>query len=314
MIISFIIIVCVILSFFFAGMETGALLLNRARLRHMREKGSVGARILLEFLHNPGRLSATVLVGKTLASAIATVLIAREALLHGGLPMVFIEVFLFALAFWFFGELVPTALFRRLPNKLTSWLAPLLLVTYVALYLLVRIFDFGARAIVFLMGGKLSSRQMFVTREELKLMAREGEHSLPLSGEQRRLIAAVLDQSGATAENMMKPRRDVLTVKNDSPIHDRLALAVSTGRSRFPLETPSGKWEELWVAYDTLFNTHHPSRLPLRIPAKTTTETIFAEMHKAKTPLAIVTDDNHNDIGIVTIEDVLRRYLGQVEL
>lgn len=314
-----IIIACLVLAFFFSGIETGVLLLNRARVRHMKEGGSFGARLLLGFLHEPGRLSSTVLVGKTLVNTVASVLVGYKALSHGGPWGLLLAVPVFAVIVWFLGELVPKALFRRFPNRLTTWLAPLLLITYTVLWVVVRVFAACSRLIVLILGGKVSSRQMFVTREELKLMAREGEGSLPLSGEQRNLVASILDSGRATARDLMRPRTEVVRVKTSQSEAERLMVAATFNYSRLPVETENGagnqgRWEGLWVVYDTLFQARKEFRSPPRIPLSTGAEDILFELRKSRSPMAFVHDANGNDVGLVTVEDILHRYIGKVDL
>jgi putative hemolysin len=307
---------CLVLVFFFSGIETGVLLLNRVRVRHMKEKGLFGARLLLGFMHEPGRLSSTVLVGKTLVNTVASVLVGYKVLDGGGPWALVCVVPAFTVVVWFFGELVPKALFRRFPNRLTTWLAPLLLATYVVLWLIVQAFDLCSRLII--RGGKVFARQMFVTREELKLLAREGEGNLPLSGEQRNLVASIMDTTHATARDIMRPKSEVVRVKASQTDAERLTLAATFNHSRLPVESEKpvnpGRWEGLWVVYDRLFEVRSGFRIPPCIALTANTEEILTELRKARSPLAFVRDADGNDVGIVTVEDVLHRYLGKVDL
>jgi putative hemolysin len=310
------IILCLIFSFFFSGMETGVLLLNRARVRYLKERGSIGARILLDlFLNYPGRLSSTVLVGNTIVNGVATVLVAQWFLRSDGPLHAVGAVFLFAFILWFFGELVPKALFRRFPNRLTTLLAPLLLVCFSILWPIIQIFVFLSQVVVKFIGGKITSRQMFVTRDELKLMAREGKQTVVVSGEQQNLIASILDSQSATAKDIMKPKDQVVTVKESQTQEERLALSVEKNYSRLPIE--SGKthhWEGLWVAYDSLFTVNIKERIPPLISTNTNLEEILNILRRSKSPFAFVKDHDGKDLGIITVEDVLRRYIGKIDL
>ena len=318
MIIVAVILGCLVLSFFFSGIETGVLLLNRARVRHLKERGSFGARVLLDFMHRPGHLSATVLVGNTLVNSVATALVAQAGMQCGGFWMAVSWVAIFAAILWVLGYLVPKALFRRFPNRFTTRLAPLLLVTSICLWPAVRLFDLFSRVTIRALGGKVSSRQMFVTREELKLMAREGEQNFMLSGEQFNLVASILDSSNATAGDVMRPLAEVLCVKPTQSERERLTFASTTPHSRFPVEpqasTSPHRWEGLWVVYDALFGVKNGLRTPPRLRTTTPLEEILTELRKARSPLAFVKDREDNDVGIVTVDDVLRRYHGKINL
>lgn len=311
------ILVCLALSFFFSGMETGVLLINRARIRHLKEHGSMGAGILLDFLHRPGHLSSTVLVGNTLVNTMATVLVAAWYLEWGGPLAAVSAVALFVLIVWFFGELLPKALFQRFPNRLATRLAPLLRLAYLGLWPLVQGFHFFSQLCIRVMGGKTSPRQMFVTRDELKLMAHEGTQSISLTGEQRNLVASILDRPHATARDIMKPKSEVVTVKPGQSKEERLALAAQSRFSRLPVEThdvEQGRWEGLWVVYDALFRAQVSMRPLPYFQANARLEEILAVFRKSKSPFAAVRDRQGKEIGIVTVEDVLRQYLGKIDL
>lgn len=309
---------CLVLSFFFSGMETGVLLLNRARVRHLKERGSRGAGILLNFMQHPGHLSSTVLVGNTLVNGTATVLVAQAYLAMGGPLAAIGATAVFAFVLWFYGDLVPKTLFRRFPNRLTTRLAPVLLVTNIILLPIVQCFNFLSQWVVRAMGGRISSRQMFVTRDELKLMAREGDQGIPLTGEQRNLVASILDSQNAAARDIMRPRAEVKTVKKSSSDAERLSIAALTGFTRLPVEADGAVgpacWENLWVAYDSLFLQESRLRNPPRIEAGTHIEEILATLRANRSPLAFVKDRDGNDIGIISVEDVLRRYVGRIDL
>jgi putative hemolysin len=312
---ALLILLCLVLSFFFSGMETGVLLLNRARVRHLKEHGSIGAGILLDFLHRPGFLSSTVLVGNTLVNGIATVLIGNFFLQRYELWAAVAAVLAFSMVVWFYGDLIPKTLFRKFPNRLTIRLAPVLLIFYWILFPIVQLFAFLSQLLIQLLGGGVSSRQMFVTRDELKLLAHEGHEGVMLSGEQRNLVASILDSHKATAREVMKAKPHVVPTDLKQGVKERRSAAISSQFSRLPvIGARPEKWDGLWVVYDSLFETQVESRSPPRIASFASLEETLTSLRRAKSPIGFVVDKEGKDIGIVTIEDVLHRYLGKVEL
>ncbi len=312
-----VILVCLVLSAFFSGMETGVLLLNRVRVRHLQEKGSWGARKLMRFLQNPSHLFSTVLVGNTLVNGIATVLIAHFFLREQGALAAGGAVLLFALILGLYGDLVPKALFRRFPNRLATKLAPFLWVAYWLLWPLVQLFAILSRFALKLMGGKFSSGEMFVTREELKFLAKEEEGGIALTGEQRNLVASILDSPHATAKEVMRPKSEVVTTHKDDAKEERYALVAMSRYSRLPViskKREQAQWDGLWVSYDLIFGVGEELRHPPRIARSMKLEDVLAILRKARSPMAFVKDTEGNDIGIVTVEDVLRHYLGKLDL
>jgi putative hemolysin len=311
------ILLCLMLSFLFSGMETGVLLLNRARIRHLKERGSFSARVLLDFLHRPSHLSATVLVGNTIVNGVSIILVAASFLEYKGPVAAVAAVAVFSIILGFWGDLIPKALFQRYPNRLTIHLAPILLAAYWTLWPIVQLFHLISQGVIRIIGGKVSSRQMFVTRDELKLMAREVQSGTLLSGEQRNLVTSILDSKNATAYDVMQSRPNVVTTSAAQSDDARKEICISAQVSRLPIEPTDAtkkQWQGVWVAYDSLFETKTPSRNPPRIKSSANLESILSTLRKSKSPIGFVQDEEGRDIGIVTAEDVLRRFLGKLEL
>lgn len=304
--------ICLVLSFFYSGMETGILSLSRARIRHLKERGSINARILLDFLHRPGSLSSTVLVANTLVNGLASILIAAWFLRKSGPMAAVCGVVVFSIVLGFFGELVPKALFQRFPTRLTVLLAPIIYATYIILWPIVQFFYVCSKGLIQLLGGRLTSRQLYVTRDELKLLSKEVGGDTRLSGEQRNLVATILDSKNATVRDVYRPKNQVVTVTPSMSEQERLEL-VRKSHSRLPIQTDLG-WGELWVSYDVLFKTGVASRQPPFVDLHFRLEEVLKTLRKNKCSFAYVRDESGKECGIVTVEDVLRRYLGKLEI
>jgi Mg2+/Co2+ transporter CorB len=68
-----IILLCMVGTAFYAGIETGMISIHRMRLRHFVREGLPGAEILEGFLSKPDRLLGTTLVGTNLCMVIVSV-------------------------------------------------------------------------------------------------------------------------------------------------------------------------------------------------------------------------------------------------
>jgi CBS domain containing-hemolysin-like protein len=305
------------LSIFFSGMETAALLVNRARVRHLKEQGSFGARILLNFLQHPSRLLSTILIGNTLANTVGVVSLVCYAV-RWGAAVAMASGVLFGFVLWLIGDVVPKTVFRRYPNRMSVFLAPLLGVCYLVLWPLVHGFDLVSQLLIHVKGKKRSSHRMFVTREELKLLAREARSGLRLSTEQRNFVQAVLDHPRISVQDVMRNREEVITLKAEQSEEDRSAIALAKGFSRYPVESASltgaSTWEGVWVIYDQIFLQKAQVRAAPSIAAKTRLTDSLAIMRKMHSPMGIVRDGEGREMGIVTQEDIIRHYLGNVEL
>ena len=69
------ILLCLVFSGFFSGMETGLVAANQLEIYARREKKLLYARAAHFLLHKPDRLLATTLIGNNLVNVTATVLV-----------------------------------------------------------------------------------------------------------------------------------------------------------------------------------------------------------------------------------------------
>lgn len=307
---------CLLLSFFFSGMEAAVANLNWGRIRHLHERGAWGASLLVRFVAHPNRLASLVVAGNTVANGTALVLVARYFLRADGGVAALAAVLITALALWLYGELVPKALFERFPNRLAIRFAPLLFALTLLLWPLVRVADFLTRVVVRARGGRAAPTHEHVTREELKAMAGSDERGVLLTGEQQNLVARILDTRGALARDAMKPRAEVRAIPEAAGSSDCLEVSRATGFARLPVAHASreDKWSGVRNAYDVLFQTGTGERPAPRIPETTELPQVLTRLLVARTPMGIVQDANGRDLGIITAEDVLRHYLGRADL
>lgn len=307
---------CLLLSFFFSGMEAALANLNWGRIRHLRERGSAGAALLIRFIAHPNRLASLVVAGNTLANGTVVVLVARHFFYIGGPLAALASVLLIAFALWLYGELVPKAVFERFPNRLAIRFAPFLFALTLLLWPLVRIADLLTRVLVRAQGGRASPTHEHITREELKVMAGSDERGVLLTGEQQNLVARILDTRGALALNAMKPRAEVQAILEGASPSDCLEVSRATGFARLPVAHASRieKWSGVRNTYDLLFQTGAGERPAPHIPETTELPQVLTRLLVARTPMGIVQDANGRDVGIITAEDVLRHYLGRANL
>ncbi|NUN92790.1 MAG: DUF21 domain-containing protein [Verrucomicrobiae bacterium] len=313
---AFVVAVCLLFSFFFSGMEAALAHLNWGRIRHLRERGSLGAALLVRFITHPGRLASLVIAGNTLVNGIAIAFVARHFFLASGALSALAAVLLMAFALWLYGDLTPKALFQRFPNRLAIRFAPLLFATTFLLWPLVRAAELFTRALIRARGGHTPTAPDRVTREELRAMVAADARGVHLSGEQQNLIARILDTRGARARDVMKPRPEVQTLPEGARAAQSLEASRASGFARLPVVHPSRpeKWTGVRNIYDLLFQTGIGERPIPRIPDTTELPQVLTRLLVAHAPMGIIQDAEGRDLGIITAEDVLRYYLGRADL
>ena len=150
------ILIFLLMSFTFSGIEAGILSVNRVRLRHRVKSGDKAAIKLDRLLSHPERMLVTVLLVTNLMNIFAVVLSTLKLVRLIGPAgyavsgIVWLPVYLLGL------ELFPKSLFRRFPYRALAVFAELLRVTDLILSPLLWI---GARLHGFLIRGRRRARQ-----------------------------------------------------------------------------------------------------------------------------------------------------------
>ena len=320
-----ILIPCLLVSFLLSGMEAGVFALNRLRVRRLARAGRRSARFLNRSLENPERFLWTILVGNTLANfLILGFILAKIQECFAGNSLLIIALFAIAVfLFYTLFDLLPKMLFRAMPNSLCLGTANIFRVLYFILNPLVEIVEGISNFILRWTGGRTFTGQLFGNREEMRAFMQESAQSF--SGDERVMINRVLDLQNFTVRQIMAPVSRVATVDKQTTVGSAIKLAQENKFSRLPVwETRDGKRRitGLLVLGPLLFRNDVDLNKPVSIhmtPALFVNESMRVEiamrlMQRAGHRLAIVLARNGTEIGVLSLEDILRVLFGEVKL
>src|SRR6476646_2308484 len=157
----FLLIFCLLASFLVSGTEAGILSLNRLRLRHLARHKDRAAVQLQQLLESPARLMVTALVMTSLLNIVALVMLVNALVAWFGwagyLLTFVIGLPLFLLAV----ELLPKAIFRRIPYRILASLAAVLDVASTLLTPAIYVGSLFAKSVL----GLKRPREIFAARE-----------------------------------------------------------------------------------------------------------------------------------------------------
>jgi putative hemolysin len=324
-IIIIILVPCLFFSFLLSGMEAGVFALNRVRVRRLARAGRPSAKFLNQFLENPEKLLWTILVGNTLANfLILGLALAKIHLWFQGNDLLItalfaVTVFLFYTLF----DLLPKMLFRAQPNSFSLGAANIFRLVYFILNPLVTVVEGISDFILRWTGGRAFTGQLFGNREEMRALMQESAQAL--TGDERAMINRVLDLQNFTVRQIAVPISQVAAVETETSIGNAIALALEKKFSRFPVwEMRGGKRRiaGLFLLGPLLFRDDLDPAKPVSAhmtPALFVNENMRLEialrlMQRAGHRLAIVLARNGNEIGVLSLEDILRVMFGDVKL
>jgi putative hemolysin len=316
-----IILFCMVGQAFLAGIETGVISIHRMRLRHFVRKGSTGARLLQEYLDDTDRLFGTTLVGTNICVVVISVVSASLAVkVVGQWGEAFSTVLVSGLVL-VFCEYLPKAWFHSRPLERCRRFTGLLRFCEIVLMPLSKAVVGVTRWLIPSDKKTFSKPVPFVTREDLKILAREGEKDGVLSERERTMIHRVFDLSGKPARQIMIPRSDIVMVYNETTISEFYDVAREHDLTRLPVyDRDTKKFTGVVNVFHVISSRPDDLNSPvsalvrplLLIPEDMPADDIIPRMRRSRQPLALVVDKDEEVTGLITTEDVLEEIVGKL--
>jgi CBS domain containing-hemolysin-like protein len=318
-------ITCLAVSFVLSGMEAGVFALSRLRIRQQMRTGQRSAKVLHDYLENPENFLWTILVGNTVANfLILGWLVARLHEALGDSRVWFVVVFSVAVfLFYAFFDLLPKMLFRMYPNRLCVLLARPFGFIHLGLRPLVALVETFSSALLRWRGGKAFTGHLFGNREELRLVMQESAQAF--TSEERTMINRVLDLQTLTVRQAMKPLEQAVAMTAQTPVSAALALCKERNLTRLPVwETRDGQQRIVGLLalnallYQPDLDTSKPVgeyvKPALYLDEDLRLEVALRRLQRSGQRLAIVLGRDRREIGILSLQDVLKFIFGEVSL
>ncbi len=324
-----IIIISLLFSAFFSGMEIAFVSSNKLRIELDKKQGFIGSRILSVFTTNPGQYIATMLVGNNIALVIYGIVMAiiMEPLIRPYVPSDFailiIQTIISTLIILITAEFLPKTLFIIKPNVALKVFAIPVFIFYVLLYpiaiITIAISNFILRKILGIQVHKLSDVNAFGKLDLSHLVSQvQSESPEPFESEHDiKIFQNALDFSNVKLRDCMIPRTEIVCVEHNSEIEEVKQKFTETGLSKILVFKDSIDNIIGYVNSKDLFK--NPSDIqsmvltlpivPETMPANKLLRSFIRE-HKS---IAVVVDEFGGTSGIVTIEDIIEEIFGEIE-
>ena len=222
-----------------------------------------------------------------------------------------------------FGELAPKSAAIQRPKGISLMVAAPLMFFYYAFYPFIWLLNGTANMFLRWAGIQPAGEgEHSFSAEELEYVFSHARHAHPGDALINRLMVRSLRLRTLTAQQIMRPRDQVVVLWLDRTPAENLRIAQTSGVSRFPV--CAGSLDDVhgillireWLWQIQLLGTEAPIE-PIIRPALTfTLRTPFHTMSElfrsSRNHLAIVLDDAGNMAGIVSFEDVLEEIVGDI--
>jgi CBS domain containing-hemolysin-like protein len=332
MIISdFVIVVCLILSAFFSGMEIAFVSSNRIYLEIEKLQTSFTSKVLKSITQNPSRFIACMLLGNNIALVIYGIfagdrilqLFFPETILSGeaSLLVVFYQTLISTAVILITAEFLPKVFFQLYANLAIKIFAiPVAFFYYVFYPITFLVIQFTD--IILKRFFKTDSDQVQLSFSKIEL-GNYIEEQLESSFDKENLDSEIqifqnaLDFSEVKTKEAMVPRAEVVAVDQDTPIEEIRTLFISTGFSKIPVfkETIDQILGYVHV-FDMMKNpkTLKNILLPLAyVPETMLINDVLKLLTRQHKSISVVIDEYGGISGIVTVEDIVEELFGEIE-
>ncbi len=324
------ILITILLSAFFSGMEIAFVSANKLRLELDKQSEPFNSRLLKFVTANGGQYIATMLVGNNIALVIYG--IAFATLLEPVFQLHFqsesfillLQTVTSTLIILVFAEFLPKTLFRIFPNTLLNLFSVPLAFFYIIFYPITR-FSIGITNALFkgLLKTDVNTRNknLVFSRIDLDEFVNETDNSGIEKKEnvntEIKLFKNALDFSTVKLRDVMIPRTEIEMLEIGVSISELRQKFVETGYSRILFYNENIDNIIGYVHSSILFQNPKSIEsyikkvliVPETMPANKLLST-FIQEHRS---IAIVVDEFGGTSGMVTSEDILEEIFGEIE-
>lgn len=312
-------------AFLLSGMEAGVFALSRFRIRRMARSGNRPAALLQRYLEDPESFLWTILVGNTLAAvvfvALAALRLERLVALRTAWFMPSMVGILFGL--YLFADILPKLLFHRFPNRLSLLGVGPFRILHVLLSPVVGLTERGSRLVLRVTGGRAFKGRLFGSRAEFRQVIEESAQSL--SREELVMINRILDLQNRRVRDVMTPMGRAATLETGRTVGELLALVRERPVSYVPVWQGTGAARRVFGVVALADVLHDPSPDPGRPLSRLVRPALYVDdgarledalraMQRGRQRLAVVLDARRREVGVVTLNDILRAMFGEVQV
>jgi putative hemolysin len=314
-----IMIVGLVMSALYSGLETGLYTINRVRLMVRASHHERTAERLRRFTQNPNHMLATLLLGNNIANYAGSFGIAAILDYHGVGPgkAILINAGILIPLLFIFGETLPKDLFRTHTDRWSYALSALLTATSRLLTVI------GLVPVVQSFGWMLSrlagadTAAAVTARQRMSQLIKEGVSVGVLSEHQTTLADRALALRDRTVGDEMIPWSRVDRVPLDASPQRRNEMVNAQRHNRLPIVDREGRVAGLVAALDCLLTPDQPTRELLHETMELSRDTSVRDalrlMRRKRCPMAIVVNRRSKQpVGIVTFKDLVEPLTGEL--
>lgn len=311
-----ILIILIFLSGFFSASETAFYSVDRFKVEKLVKKKVKGSKNLEYLKNNQNKVLITILIMNNVinigSASIATAIALRVFPGNFAIAMV---TFVMTILVLIFGEITPKSFATKHAVKFSLFISGLMRFLLLVLSPITWVLDKLTR---FLIGVENSEP---LTEEEVSLVVSLGHKEGAIDNEEKEIIQKVFKLDDISAEEIMTPRVEMVTVEKNQTLKSLKKFLRETPYSKIPV------YDESIDNVVGIFNTRSVFNFVGRkldvkvsslmeevifVPMSKKIRDLLKEFQEKKIHIAIVVGDHGGVLGLVTLEDILEELVGEI--
>ena len=337
------ILVTLVFSAFFSGMEIAFVSSNRLLVEMDKEKNGLAQRCLSQFYDHPNVFVSTMLVGNNIVLVVYGILFAflfdntLFEMFNDG-TRVLLDTICSTIIVLFTGEFLPKTLFKSNPNRMLTFFAPLAYVFYIVLWPISRFATFLSRGLLRLVGIKMDKQKDdgAFTKVDLDYLVQssiDNARSNEDIEEEVKIFQNALDFSDTKVRDCMVPRTEIIAVEDHCPLDELRQKFTESGKSKVVVfkddidhiigyihssdmfRLNQGKLQAASSQGEFLLSESLKTMLremPF-VPETMAAQKLMRIFLQQKKSIGVVVDEFGGTSGIVCLEDIVEEIFGEIE-
>ena len=320
-----IILITIILSAFFSGMEIAYVSSNKLKLELDKQSNSFVSNMLQKLSHSPSRFIATMLVGNNISLVIYGICMAKilepkiEIYTQSPFLVLLIQTFISTLLILVSAEFLPKAFFRLNPNRfLKAGIGPLAFFYYLLAPIVSITLYLSKKGLKILGMALVEDSPVFgkIDLEEYLKLHIDDIENKNLDVEVH-ILQNALDFSNVKVRECMLPRTEIVAIELSKPIEELRDIFIKTKLSKVLIYKDNID-KIIGYAHSNEMFTSPKNIKSILIPIPYVPESMLAidmlELFiKKRKGVAVVVDEFGGTSGMLTVEDVVEEILGDIE-
>ena len=312
-----------LLKGFFSGSEIALVNSDKLKLHHKANQGHRGAKLVLRMFRTPDVLLGTTLVGTNISTVVLTTLGTMMMIGAFGELGDLYAVLVFTPLFLIFGEIVPKSVYQQKSNEVAPIVIFPLQVFSILFYPVVLVFSRIARLCARIVGGGKAEQNMFITREQMRMVVDMAERGANVDVFDRARIKRVIRFAETTVGEAMIPLDDITAINRNRDTRSAVTLVRRRGYNRLPVYSRNIS-NIVGIVTMTTWDLMDPALpdMPLEklikpahyVSPHQTIDQLLPILRQREDHMAIVVNEFGSAVGMITMEDILEEVVGEINV